>query len=231
MNSTRFLTSLGAAGIGRLGLCLMLALALLASCMAWPAPAAAAEPSGPPVTAAVGDESEAVCPVDLAVDPTAVIRTAPLPASSSDDIPLPLGGVEVLAFLGMVALVKDRNTPARDGKVIAYPVAGGATIYAGALVVANGGYAEPGTTALNLVALGRANEQVDNSAGADGDADVLVERGVFLFANDGSITAANIGADAYIVDDQTVAATDGAGTRSKAGVIRGVETGGVWVEI
>jgi hypothetical protein len=32
------------------------------------------------------------------------------------------------------------------------------------------------------------------------------------------------------VDDQTVAKTDGSTTRSVAGIVRGVDTDGVWVE-
>lgn len=52
----------------------------------------------------------------------------------------------------------------------------------------------------------------------------------FKWANDGSITQAHLMKTAYIVDDQTVAATDGSGTRSPAGRILGIEADGVWVE-
>lgn len=132
----------------------------------------------------------------------------------------------------MAALTKDRDTPRRDGKLHSYGVAAGAKIYAGALVVLGAdGYARPGATGVGLKAAGRANSAVDNTAGAAGDVSVPVERGVFKFGQDGSIAQVNVGATAYIVDDQTVAATDGTGTRSPAGTIRGVEAGGVWVEI
>ncbi|EKK5133725.1 TPA: hypothetical protein NII88_006806, partial [Pseudomonas aeruginosa] len=50
------------------------------------------------------------------------------------------------------------------------------------------------------------------------------------WANDGSVTQAHLMKPAYIVDDQTVAATDGTETRSPAGRIIGVEPDGVWVE-
>jgi hypothetical protein len=60
---------------------------------------------------------------------------------------------------------------------------------------------------------------------------VEVERGCFLFTSDGTITQADVGKTAFIVDDQTVADNDAAGARSAAGIIRGVEVGGVWVEI
>lgn len=134
-------------------------------------------------------------------------------------------------LIGMTALSKDRDTPRRDGRLTSYLVGAGKRIYAGALVVLSGGYAEGGRTALNLQCVGRANAAADNSAGAAGDLSVLVERGVFRFAQDGTITQADVGGTCYIVDDQTVADNDGAGTRSAAGTIRGVETGGVWVEI
>ena len=61
-----------------------------------------------------------------------------------------------------------------------------------------------------------------------------VRRGVFQFQNSSAgdlIALANLGADCYIVDDQTVALTNGTNTRSVAGKIRDVDAGGVWVEI
>lgn len=135
----------------------------------------------------------------------------------------------------MVALSADRNTPERDGKIYRYAVGAAATIYAGALVALDAtGYVVPGSTATTLTAVGRAEDYVDNSAGADGDATVDVRRGVFRFVNSAAgdeITAADIGGTAYIVDDQTVAKTDGTATRSVAGTIRDVDPLGVWVEI
>ena len=74
----------------------------------------------------------------------------------------------------------------------------------------------------------------DNSAGAAGDIKVKTKRGTFKFANSAStdqITLADVGASAYIVDDQTVAKTNGTSTRSIAGTIRDVESDGVWIEI
>ncbi|MNU06383.1 hypothetical protein D3C72_2515570 [compost metagenome] len=52
----------------------------------------------------------------------------------------------------------------------------------------------------------------------------------FKWGNDGSITQAHLMKTAYIVDDQTLAATDGTGTRSAAGRIVGIDTDGVWIE-
>jgi hypothetical protein len=135
----------------------------------------------------------------------------------------------------MAALTKDRNTTRRDGVQYSDPVAASTKIFAGSLVCLNAaGNAVPGSTATTLLARGVAQEQVDNSAGSAGDLRVESRRGVFPFANSASsdeITRAEIGDNAYIVDDQTVAKTSGSSTRSVAGVIRDVDTAGVWIEI
>lgn len=134
----------------------------------------------------------------------------------------------------MTALTQDRNTPERAGAGYGFPAAAGAKVFAGALVVLSAGNAAPGSTALNLVAVGRANARVDNTGGAAGDEWVKVSRGIFRFENSAAgdeITRADVGAECFIVDDQTVAKTSGANTRSVAGVVRDVDAQGVWVEI
>lgn len=134
-----------------------------------------------------------------------------------------------------MALTKDRNTLRRDGVQFNDPVAASTRIYAGSLMCLDAsGNAVPGSTATTLTARGVAQEQVDNSAGIAGALRIESRRGVFPFANSASadeITRADIGANAYIVDDQTVAKTDGTATRSVAGVIRDVDSDGVWIEI
>lgn len=134
----------------------------------------------------------------------------------------------------MTALAADRNTPERDGRDFVFPVAAAKKIYAGAIVVLSAtGYAEPGATATGKIAVGRAAEQVDNAAGANGDLTVRVAKGVYRYANSAAadeITAAEIGDTCYIVDDQTVAKTNGTNTRSAAGKIVDVDALGVWVE-
>ncbi|MBA4382757.1 MAG: hypothetical protein C0406_09350 [Sideroxydans sp.] len=133
----------------------------------------------------------------------------------------------------MTALAADRNTNMKDGKLIAVPVAATKKIFAGSLVAANAtGYGTPGAVAATLTYLGRAEETIDNTAGADGAVSVLVRRGeAFKFANHGAdaVTQASLGKVCYIVDDQTVALTNGAGARSAAGIVIGVEADGVWV--
>lgn len=133
----------------------------------------------------------------------------------------------------MAALTADRNTPRKEGAQYARPVAAGAKIYAGALVCLSAtGYATPGAVATTLKGDGRALAQADNIAGGNGAISVTVEKGVFRFANSSAgdaITAADIEASAYVVDDQTVAKTSGGGTRSIAGIIKDVDAQGVWV--
>lgn len=135
----------------------------------------------------------------------------------------------------MAALTKDRSTPVRDGRLIAHPMKANAKIFAGAIVALDGGYAVPGRTATGLVAVGRANRQADNTGGADGALFVTVERReVFLFENMATdlVDRTMIGSDCYVVDDQTVAATNGGNpaTRSIAGTVVDVDDAGVWVE-
>lgn len=117
--------------------------------------------------------------------------------------------------------------------IVEPPVKANTKIYAGALVVIDAGYAAPGRAALNLIPLGRAEETVDNSTGAAGAKRVRVRRGAFKWKNSAgadAIAQADVFKDAFIVDDETVAKTDGAGARSKAGKILAVDSDGVWIE-
>lgn len=137
----------------------------------------------------------------------------------------------------MVALTADHAARSRAGTRFADPVKAAAIIYKGALVVLDAdGDAMPGDTIANGAAQARgvALHQADNASGADGAMTVEVERGCFLFANSAAsdeIARADIGGTAYVVDDRTVAKTDGSSARIAAGIIRDVDAGGVWVEI
>lgn len=135
----------------------------------------------------------------------------------------------------MTAITTERDTQRRAGDRVAYPVLAATKVLAGTLAVLTAaGYAQGGATATTLVAVGVFDETVDNTAGASGDLKAPVRRdGWFRFGNSAAadaITVAEIGDSCYIVDNQTVAKTDGAGTRSVAGKIRDVDATGVWVE-
>lgn len=131
-----------------------------------------------------------------------------------------------------MSLTADRNTPLKHTDIVVIGVGAGLIIFGGSMVVVNAaGFAIPGKTATGLTFAGRAEEQVDNRGGVDGAVTVKVHRNrAFKWANDGSITQAQMLKTAYIVDDATVAATDSSGTRSAAGRIVGIDTDGVWVE-
>lgn len=137
----------------------------------------------------------------------------------------------------MTALSAERNTPTREGADYSFPVAASTTCYAGgiAAMIASStgvGNVKPGATATNLKGVGVFAETVVN-AGSAGAVRAKVRKGLFQFGNSAStdaIALKDVGATCYIVDDQTVALTDGSSSRSAAGIIRDVDANGVWVE-
>lgn len=134
-----------------------------------------------------------------------------------------------------MALSAARNTPRRISSidmVQEYPMATATTIYQGSLVMLDAGYAKPGATATGKFAVGRAMETKTNS-GADGAKNIKVECGIFKYTNSGAdaVDANDAGAVCWIVDDETVAETNGTNTRSPAGIVEAVESDGVWVKV
>ena len=132
----------------------------------------------------------------------------------------------------MAALTQDRNTPERNADEFTFDMAAATTIFAGSLVALDAsGNLVKGTTAVGLIAAGRAQESKTNS-GAAGAEKLRVKKGAFRWANSAAadlITKAEIGDDCYIVDDQTVAKTSASSTRSRAGRVVDVDALGVWV--
>lgn len=142
----------------------------------------------------------------------------------------------------MTALAADRNVPrlgaAGVPPTFAGPQKGSTTIYNYALVVLNAGYLAPGTTATGLIAVGVRTKGKSTVSGADGTANqdgatqIEVESGVWPFKNSTAgdlIAQADCGADCFIVDDNTVAKTNGSSTRSRAGKVVGVDANWVYV--
>lgn len=127
----------------------------------------------------------------------------------------------------MAALTQDRNTPRRDGQLVALPQEANTRIYAGALVARNGnGRAVPAADTAGLVVIGRAEAQFNNTDGAAGALTVTAGRGVFAYSHSG-LTQADIGKTVYAADDQTVTLTPG--NRVVAGVLVDVDEDGAWV--
>jgi len=132
----------------------------------------------------------------------------------------------------MPAATAPRDTFMREGDLFLIPVKANTKIFQGTLVVVDAGYAAPGRTALNLRVVGRAEETADNTGGANGAVSVLVRPGVFKFDNDpaDAIGQADLWADCFITDDQTVCRTNGVNTKSRAGRVVDIEPDGVWVD-
>ncbi|PKG73174.1 hypothetical protein CXF86_19180 [Shewanella sp. GutCb] len=131
-----------------------------------------------------------------------------------------------------MALTKDRPTPTRANRDRHDPMAAAVLFYAGAIVMLDAaGNAVPGQTATGLKSRGVATEQISNLGGIAGAESVSSVNGCHRFINDSSITRADIGNAAYVVDDETVAKTDGGSTRSALGNIVDVDAIGVWVDI
>lgn len=133
-------------------------------------------------------------------------------------------------------LTQDSNRPRRDGEQYEFPVAAGAVCFTGGIAVFAGSATavQPATTALNLRVAGVFEERANNTGGAAGAITAKVRRGVFRFRNSAAadaITLADVGNSCFIVDDETVARTNGSNTRSAAGVVRAVDAQGVWVQI
>lgn len=128
-----------------------------------------------------------------------------------------------------MALTNDRLYEQRPANRRQFTVKTGETIYAGALVALESGLAVAGKTATGLKAVGVAEEQV---VSASAGVTINVLSGTFAFKNSSdadAITAADIGSDCYIVDDETVAKTSGTSTRSGAGKVFDVTADGVWI--
>lgn len=136
----------------------------------------------------------------------------------------------------MAATTTNRDTRACGRSLRVLPVAANVDIPAGVIVgiSTTTGLADNATAAATVRVMGVSACRVNNTGGAAAAKSVTAERGVYgPFANSASadqVVAGDIGADCYVVDNQTVAKTSSSGTRPRAGTVFGVETAGVWVE-
>lgn len=135
-----------------------------------------------------------------------------------------------------MALTRSKAFAANQtGVARAFGVKAATRIFRGAHVVLDAsGFAVPASAATGLVSVGVANEEVDNRLGADGERTVETLRGIFPHKNSAAADAlarTDIGSTVYLVDDETVAKTDGTGTRSAGGKLFDVTAEGVFVEI
>lgn len=134
----------------------------------------------------------------------------------------------------MTAATKDRDTQEVIGRFRSGPIAANVKCYAGTIACVDAsGNVTKGATATTLKAIGVFDQAYDNTGGAAGAFTAEAKRGIYgPFANSSAgdlIAASDVGSTCYIVDDQTVAKTNGSATRSAAGVVHAVDTAGVWV--
>ena len=134
----------------------------------------------------------------------------------------------------MGAATTDRNTRHRAGLVRSFPIAASTKLLAGTMVALNSsGLLVNPSAATTLKSVGVVQATYDNSAGLAGAMRAEVYSGVWgPFDNSASadaIALADVGADCWLVDNQTVAKTDGTASRSVAGRISDVTAEGVWV--
>jgi hypothetical protein len=122
----------------------------------------------------------------------------------------------------------------RSGDIISLPVAANVNLFAGQLIaITAGGQATFAADTAGLKVIGRAEFDALNGAGVAGELNINAKRGVFKYANAGAggfTSASQVGAWAYVHDDQTVAAS-GTTNSIKAGVFLQLDAdGGVWID-
>lgn len=131
----------------------------------------------------------------------------------------------------MVALTENRSTRQMNTGDRSDFLGAAQTIFAGALLMRNAaGQLLKGATAVGSFGVGRA--EVAGTSTTAGVTAQPYREGIFQFANSAAgdlIVKADIGAACFIVDDQTVAKTNGTSTRSPAGSVVDVDALGVWV--
>ena len=119
----------------------------------------------------------------------------------------------------MAALSADRETPiAPLAPGVSLPVAASTIIYMGSIVAnLSGGGVRPAADTASYIVMGLALEQQDNSGGALGDKNILIQTNVLARFDAVETVRLHPGSILYLVDDHTVG--DATGTNSiKAGI-------------
>lgn len=138
----------------------------------------------------------------------------------------------------MAALTGTRNTTRLGGfgPIVSqneYPVAAGVICYQGAMLSFKAGVVRPAITETGAQGVGECERFVDNSLGAAGAKVVIAREGAWGYVNspDDGDRVDTIGVDCYMVDDQTVAKTNGGATRSVAGKVVKLDGDVVYVDL
>jgi len=120
----------------------------------------------------------------------------------------------------------------RDGKSFEFS-ASNVTLLQGVMWARNAsGYIVNASDATGLVVVGIGAQEVDNSAGSAGDLTCIAERGIFKLANDSGtpVTDDDVNSICYVLDNATVSG-DGGTYNIIAGLVRKVDSDGVWVDV
>jgi hypothetical protein len=105
----------------------------------------------------------------------------------------------------MAAATAAREAQRTDGKLKSVPLAAAAKIYKGTLVAINAsGYAVAAADTANYKLAGVAYETVDNTAGANGDKSLRVEKSGEFEMNGSGLAQGDLGKEVYVTDDSTV---------------------------
>ncbi len=128
----------------------------------------------------------------------------------------------------MAATTKDRATPKYYiEREITLDLETGSVIPAGVIVCTNAsGKAVNGADTAGQICQGISAHAADQTKG---DTKIVVERGVFVLANDGNLAAADIGSLATIADNQTVSKASVTTNDIGAGYIEEIRSDGVAV--
>lgn len=133
-----------------------------------------------------------------------------------------------------MALASDFMPPRKGQRVCHFgaPIAPGEVVYAGSIVGLNAAFQlQRAQTAGTVALLGLASKRYNNSASANAGPNIEVEQGLWGMVVPG-VTAANLRANVYAVDDGTVTLTQNAGsTLLLIGTIAGFENGVTYVRI
>lgn len=151
----------------------------------------------------------------------------------------------------MAALSNSRNTPelSDGGRMRVFGVEANTNVYLGGMLALDAsGFAVPASattsTANAQKIVGRAERVVNgtpgenalNNPGAAGAVSIAARKGVFLYDQDNSITAADLGMVCFAIDDHTVTAADRATSApvqqyAAAGQVVALDPSGqVWVD-
>ncbi len=130
----------------------------------------------------------------------------------------------------MAALAKDRNTKNKElGRSNSVPLAAGAQVFAGGMVArqAADGFCVAAGDVVGHKVVGVADVGVDNTAGADGDLEVIVRKGVFGFDTVGTVVdQLDLGNEVFVSSDHEIEKVAGVVNNIRAGTLDRIEADG-----